>query len=196
MPLWYVVDGMDGSGKTTAAQELSGILSERGRKVMVFDHPTRNSLSGRLAVGFLQKKGKVPAALAAVFFMINIFQSLFKMKRSKDVDDFVFVRFTLSAAYLPERMVYPMYRLLTALLPKPDVRIYKDVDEGDALGRIEGRGEEPEMFETPEMLTKTRKRMMSLADGWYVIDGGLGEDETREALSSLVSSFLSSDTPV
>lgn len=46
--VWYVVDGMDGSGKTTAADMLASELRSQGRRVLMISHPNTDTLVGRL----------------------------------------------------------------------------------------------------------------------------------------------------
>lgn len=186
--VWYVVDGMDGSGKTTAAYSLKDILEERGRTVRIFNHPDKHSFFGKMAAEFLLKDGKCAMVCATVFFVIDIIGSLFKMK-SKRTDDVIFVRYTLSVAYLPENLVSPVYSILSKILPKPDVKIYKDVDVDDALGRIEKRGEKLEMFENREELSKTRRKMLTITHEWDTVNCCLTPDEVSDELVEIINSF-------
>jgi len=183
---WYVVDGMDGSGKSTAAYELKDILETRGRTVLLIAHPNRNTKVGRLSAKFLTKEGKSAIIFATVFFGLSVIQSLFKIKRSK-CDDFIFVRYTLSVSYLPVSIVIPAYKIITAMLPKPDVKIYKDVDVQDALKRIEKRGETLEVFENLDALINTREKMLMLTDDWYTINGRFTPDEVSDDLIKIIN---------
>ena len=181
---WYVIDGMDGSGKSTIADRLRRILESEGRTVSVFTHPDRSQTFGRISARFLLSDG-VPAAVAAtVFYLLDIVSSLAAMRRVGS-DDFVFVRYSLAAAYLPARLYRIGYRIIDGALPSPDMRIFVDVE------RIDRRGEDREMFETRERLEKTRGRMRELAEGWTVIDNSGDPDHAEKQLYKALEAHMS-----
>lgn len=181
---------MDGSGKTTTANSLLDILESRGHTVLLLDLPNRQTSAGRTTVKCLQREGKPAMAFATIFFFADILGSISRKKRS-DADDVIFVRYTLSAAYLPDRFVPVAYRIISKLLPAPDVKIYKDVDVNDAFQRILKRGEHTEMFENLTELNRIRKKMISLTDDWYVINGRLTPDEVADDLIDIIDSETS-----
>jgi dTMP kinase len=182
---WYVLDGMDGSGKTTTAYALKEILESRGRSVLMITHPDRERFFGELSAECLLKEGKPAKIFTTIFFVFNIFGSLIRLK-STDKDDVIFVRYTMSVCYLPEKHVLAAYRVLTAILPKPDVLIYKDVEEETALGRIDERGEKREMFENIESLKDTRKKMRMISDDWNIINAEDTPEEVADRLRTLI----------
>ena len=173
---WYVVDGMDGSGKSTVAEMLRSGLESRGRRVLVLTHPSRDTRMGRLELRFLQREGKAAMLCSTSLFILDILRSIRVMRgrRGRGYDDFVFVRYSMAAAYLPDRLCSVAYRIIVAVLPTSDTAILVDVDPGIALARIEGRGEEHEVFETPERLETVRRRMLGLSEGWIVIENTSG----------------------
>lgn len=184
---WYAVDGLDGSGKSTAAAALEVILAERGRSVTVISHPDRGTFPGRMAARFLLKDGKPARMFAAVFLFIDILSSL-KYRKRAETDDMVFIRYTLSAAYLPEKLVKPAYNLIVHLLPKADVSIYLDVDEEEALSRIKNRGGDMETYENYDDMCRVRRKMRSISDDWHIVSGDLDEEGVRLFLCNLVRS--------
>lgn len=182
---WYVVDGMDGSGKSTVARRLCGLLESRGRTVKVFTHPNRSRLFGNICARLLVSEGRPAAMAATAFYLMDILSSLIGMRREAGrYDDFIFVRYTLAAAYLPARIYGAVYRLMDGVFPSPDVRIFVDADPDTALERIDRRGEEREMFETRENLVRTRERMALLTRDWIKIDNSGDRKETENQLSS------------
>ena len=186
---WYVIDGMDGSGKSTIADRLRRILESEGRTVSVFTHPDRSRTFGRISARFLLSDG-VPAAVAAtVFYLLGIVSSLAAMRRVGS-DVFVFVRYRV-AAYLPSRLYRIGYRIMDGVLPSPDMRIFVDVGPDTALERIDRRGEDREMFETRERLEKTRGRMRELAEGWTVIDNSGDPDHAEKQLRKALEAHMS-----
>lgn len=178
---WYVVDGMDGSGKTTVGEMLMERLEGRGRKVVLVNHPNPDSAVGRMDAKFLTVPGKVGKVLSTVFYILDVLNSLaHKRGLERRYDDVIFVRYIMAVSYLSdEKTAKRAYRLIEGILPMPDRKIFVDVDADTALARIDSRGETKEIFETKESLEKTRRNMLSLTDGWTVIDNSKGIENTQ-----------------
>lgn len=168
---WYVVDGMDGSGKTTSSDFIREQLVSEGRKVLEITHPNSETSYGRAASKYLLKDGKVAVLISTTFYIMDVLHSLrFKRKHGKEYDDVIFVRYSLAAAYMPESLCKPIYKIIEMVLPVPEVKIYVDIEPKIALERIYERGEQIETFETEEKLEKTRRRMLLITDRWIKID--------------------------
>lgn len=186
---WYVVDGMDGSGKTTSSDFLREQLRSEGRNVLEITHPNSNTSYGRVAEKYLCEEGKGAVLISTMFYILDVLRSLrFKKKHGKEYDDIIFVRYSLAAAYMPERLCKPIYKIIEMILPVPDVKIYVDVEPEIALKRIHERGEQLEIFETLEKLEKTRRKMFLITDSWIKIDNSGTPEETREQTKKILSS--------
>lgn len=174
---------MDGSGKSTVSGILAEELRSRGRRVLVLEHPNRDTAVGRLEARFLLVDGKAALIASTCLYIADVIRSVWVMKHSKGrYDDVIFVRYIMAVSYLPDRLAGIAYRIFAGVLPTPDVRMLVDVDEAIALQRIESRGEDLERFETIEKLKETRRRMLGLSDGWIVIDNSGDPDDTEEAV--------------
>ncbi len=183
---WYVIDGIDGSGKTTAGEMLTGILESEGRKVLKIEHPNRDTTVGRLEAKFLTVDGKPAKIISTILYIIDVVRSVRFMKcRGSRYDDIVFIRYIMSVAYLSDKPARAAYKLFSRILPTPDVKILIDVDEVVAVSRITARGDELESFEVPEKLGKIRQRMRGLADGWYVVDNSGDPSDAEHALRDI-----------
>ena len=55
---WFVVDGMDGSGKSTVGHLIEEKRLAEGKRVLFLEHPNDSCRSGRLAHKYLLKDGK------------------------------------------------------------------------------------------------------------------------------------------
>ena len=185
---WYVVDGMDGAGKSTAGEILVQELESRGRKVLFMEHPNRSTLAGRLESAFLLKEGKLFVILSTLAYVADVLHSLMVMRgrKGREADDVVFVRYSMAVAYLSDGACSKADRLVKALLPKPDVAVLVDVDPDTAMERIMERGEGIEIFETSERLGKIRSRMLDISDGWIVLDNSALKDTFRQEMVSRV----------
>ena len=186
---WYVVDGIDGSGKSTVGDELRNYLESKGRKVYIVTHPDESKFIGRLEARLLHKDiGKLSEIMTTFAYIGDIMGSLVRMKVLGDrYDDFIFVRYSMAAAYVPEPLCFTAYRIIRKVLPNPDVRIFVDVDADTAMSRIDSRGGEKELFETMDKLTRVRNRMLKMAEqGWHILDNTGGHDKTRAGLHDIV----------
>ncbi len=185
---WYVVDGMDGSGKSTAAAMIAERLESRGRRVRVMTHPSRDTLIGRAELALLRREGRAAMMLSVAFYVLDVLRSLILTggRRCRGCDDVVFVRYIMSVAYLPDGLCGRAYRVISKVLPMPDAAVLVDVDPGTAMERIRGRGEDLEVFETEERLAAVRGRMLALSEGWIVLGNDDGPEDLREQVDSLV----------
>ena len=185
---WYVVDGMDGSGKSTVAGEIADRLRSRGRRVMLIGHPNRDTALGRLELKFLQGDSKLDVILSTLLYIADVLHSLSMMKgrRGRAYDDFVFVRYSMAAAYLSDGSYRKAYAAIERLLPVPDVAVLVDVDPDTAIRRIMGRGESLEVFETVERLGTVRRRMLDLSEDWIVLDNSGDPDDLRARIDGIL----------
>lgn len=187
---WYVVDGMDGSGKSTAGNILKAHLESRGRKVLDITHPTEHRFVGRVADKFLHMEGgKFWEILAAIFYIMDVVASLFYVRRhGRMYDDIIFIRYSLAVAYVPTFMVPMTYRIVESVLPVPDIKIYVDISPDVAFERIKSRGESLELFETPDRLSKTRGKIMLISEGWNIVDNSGSEVNLEEQIVDVLES--------
>lgn len=192
---WYVVDGMDGSGKSTAASILREELESEGRTVLAIEHPNAATVVGRMEQAFLHKDGKLCVILSTIMYVADVLRSLTVMRgrRGRSVDDVVFVRYSMAVAYLSDGACRKADRAVKALLPHPDASVFVDVTATTAIRRIRTRGEALEYFETEERLDAIRSRMLGLADGWVVVDNNSGIEDLREQIRRKVLGMNASD---
>lgn len=188
------VDGLDGCGKDTHAARLKRLLEEDGHRVVVMSHPSGRRL-GRTSKRALQRTGHVPRALATVFYTLDVLVSVRHFKRATD-GTFIFVRYLLGTAYLPERLVPMGYGFFRRLLPFPDLALFVDIEPSVALRRIEQRDHRREMFETMEKLESVRRVARSLTrNEWVTVDNSEdGEAPFEAAAKALRESGLTRQT--
>jgi len=184
---WFAIDGMDGSGKSTSSSFIRQQLESEGRRVLEITHPNRDTAYGRAAEKYLMVEGKGAALMSTMLYILDVLRSLrYKRRHRNEYDDVIFVRYSLAAAYMPDRLCRPVYKLIEFFLPVPDVKIYVDTEPEKALERIMSRGESIEAFETPEKLERTRRRMKLITDSWITVDNSGPEEDTREQTRSIL----------
>lgn len=184
---WFVVDGIDGSGKNTHALWIKEYYEKKGETTLIYFHPSER-IPGRISKAALKKSGTVMQIVAAVFFIFDVLCSLKSMKKeSKRYDNIVFVRYLMATAYLPGRFVDRGYTFFKKLLPIPDRLLLIDINPLIAYTRITSRQEEMEMFEDRDHLEKIRKRMLALAkNNWCIIDNNSCNEESIKRLTEVL----------
>ena len=165
------IDGIDGSGKTTVSRYLQKYLEKKGKKVLIIEHPT-NSFLGNLTFRLMNvgqnKAGteitRIPLALA-FSYMLDFLSSTILYRLKKEVDTVIFVRYTLTAAYLPKRTGTILYLFLVKLLPVPDIMIYLNVPVKTALNRLGSihLSKMSQITEEPRLLRTTDVKMAKLS---------------------------------
>jgi dTMP kinase len=168
---WIVIDGIDGSGKSTYARWIKEYYESSGEAVLVRIHPSERFL-GSLTRSTLQGKGRVLHLLSSIFFIGDVLSSLrFLRKDERRYGTVIYVRYLMATAYLPERYIQLGYDFFAKILPVPKRLLLVDIDPLVALKRIEKRNEAQEMFEDLDSLRKTKAKVLKLAtSGWMVIE--------------------------
>ncbi|MCQ2079791.1 MAG: thymidylate kinase [archaeon] len=188
--MWYVVDGMDGCGKSSASAFLKEQLEARGRKVLEITHPNKDIRIGQKEAEWLLKEGKFAKIMATLYYIRDVIHSVRVMKRNlktQEYDDIIFVRYIMAVSYVPKCLCRAAYKFFKIALPEPDVKYFIDVTPEVAMQRITSRGEDLESFENLEDLTKARDKMlMFIPDNWHLIDNSRTfEDAKAQILKTL-----------
>ena len=97
----------------------------------------------------------------------------------------------MSVAYLPNRLAFKAYNIISRILPMPETRILAHVDVGTAMKRIENRGDGREIFENDDDLKRTGNLMIELSrDSWIVIDNTNSPDNVRTELVGIIENCM------
>jgi len=182
-----IIDGLDGSGKSTQAHLLLKILKRQHKTVCLRIHPETDNCFGRKARAFLFAKGKSAHFASALFYMLDVLRSilLFSWRR---VDYVILVRYLMGTAYLPSPLHTIGYLFFSALVPKSVYMYFLDVTPEVALSRVKERGE-TEMFETYSALKKVRVKALALTrfDTWLIVDSNQVIDQVAYVLKKVVN---------
>lgn len=170
--VFVVIDGLDGSGKSTQARLICRRIAEKGKTYVLRAHPSSDSFFGRLGSGYLLLDGKRARFAASLFYLLDVARSLL-LYGWRRVDYLVFVRYLMGTAYLPEPLHRVAYLFFYRLVPRSSHMYFIDVSPEEAYRRIEAGRSRREMFESLERLRQVHGRALSLtAKGpWTVIDG-------------------------
>ena len=182
MKKFIVIDGLDGSGKDTQVNLIAEMYKKQGREVTVRSHPCCDNKYGRKSKQALLKEGKWNHIKATVYFGMDAIRSVQMYCKNKDTDVVIFSRYILAVMYLPNVVNTIVYKVVTFILPTSDCMFFLDVSPEESLRRMEGRGDEKEMFENIEDLTKNRLRSQKFTYNWNVIPG----DDAPEIISQKI----------
>jgi dTMP kinase len=185
---FVVIDGLDASGKTTQAYFLVQFLQQQGKITCLRVHPSDDNLLGKNAKRFLQANGKNAHFAAAVFYMLDVLNSVVKYSW-RSYDYLIFVRYLMGTAYLPTPIDKIAYCFFAAIVPKTEKKFFIDVEPEEAYQRINKRSFSMlEMFEKPESLSKVREKCLALATlgKWVIIDGNKTAIEVKLNVRSLL----------
>ena len=159
-----VLEGIDGSGKSTHAVLLKERLEKEGYSVFLTREPTDGE-AGELLRRCLTGESDFPEQAIAGLFMTDridhIFRSetglLARLGRGETVicDRYYFSSFAYNGLYAPMEWVVEINRMARENL-KPDLNVFLDIRPEVFASRIEARGV-TERYEKIEVLTKVRE---------------------------------------
>lgn len=202
-PLFIVLEGIDGSGKTTQARLLESRLSKENRPVHRTFEPTDNKI-GRTIRAIIRQEDKVhPETLAALFVadrLDHILDESYGMKaqlaQGKHVisDRYYFSSYAYHSTDMPMDWVIAANSLCADLL-KPDIIFFIDVDPALSMQRIANEREQTDLFETKSQLEKIRANYMDAFEKKkddehiVIIDGNQSEDQIHNEIYSIISAM-------
>ena len=181
--MFIVIEGIDGSGKTSLSNNLVNKLNELGKSSIRFSEPTsfesgkyiRKFLKGDI---LLSKKEQIDAFIfdREVSVLKNIKPAL------QDNKIVVLDRYYYStAAYQASEDFSPEEILnlnLEKKFPKPDLLFYINIQPELAYKRISSRNDQKEIFESIDELTKINLNFHAVLPSTKIIlDGLLSENE-------------------
>jgi dTMP kinase len=193
--LFIVIEGIDGTGKSTQARRLGEWFEKQGREVLISREPTDGPWGRKLresaATGRLSPQDELQ-------YFLN--------DRRQHVEDIISPALAAGKVVILDRyyfstMAYQgargfdpaeIRRMNEAFAPVPDLLLILDLDVDTAHARIGHRGDSTNEFEKHESLTRCRKIFLSLKDEPFVrlIDSSGPLDEVGERIRKAVEDCL------
>ena len=195
--LFVVLEGIDGTGKTTLAANLAQRLAAEGNDVRLTAEPTDGRIGSLLREGVTDD----PRAEALLFAADRACHTA---EISKLVSSGVTV---ICDRYYASTLAYQaaagaadmkwLRAMNDAVISRPDVTILLDADPELCSGRIDSRGERSR-FEKLEYQKRVRENYLTIAaeDGFSVIDAGRGPDEVLEDAWRIIIGLRDSNASV
>lgn len=198
---FIVVEGLDGSGKTTQAHLISEELQKQGTAVVLTKEPTAtSSVAQKIADALAKKIKKEPKEL----------QQLFTQDRKEHVEKTILPNLREGKTVISDRYAFSTFAyggLSTDIewlkeinndFPLPDLTLFIDVEPKECLQRIGGRGKDIELFEEEKKLEQIRTNYLEVlkssairqpaeATNFKLIDGSGTIEETHKQVMQHLS---------
>jgi thymidylate kinase len=156
----FVIEGIDGSGKSSTAAEVVRMLREVGYSVAALREPTYESEAGKTVRAYLDNNEEIPGNdLINLFIADRVWDVQHNIKPALDAGNIVVMdRYFLSNSVYECSGEYPWKRLMkmnrSEGFPEPDIWFILDPGVGRAFTRLIDRGSKPSQYETRVELEK------------------------------------------
>ncbi len=196
---FIIIEGLDGSGKTTQITMLEKYLKKRGRRVYVTAEPTGSPTGKLLREALSGVVKKTPCEMAALFVLDRIGHNVDPVsginKMLDDGYDVICDRYYYSSlAYQGTETDFEWVKSMNINCPEirhPDLCIFLDLDPEKCIGRISLGRTTTEIYEKKEKLEKFRETYMKifgmLKDTVAVVDASGSIETTAENIIKAVS---------
>ena len=189
--LFIVIEGIDGTGKSTQVRRLGEWFQKQGREVVLSREPTDGPWGRKLRES--AATGRLAPEDELQYFLNDRRQHVEeKIKPALDAGKVVILdRYYFSTmAYQGARGFDPaeIRRLNEAFAPVPDMLLILDLDVDTAHQRIGHRGDSTNEFEKRESLEKCREIFLSVKDEPFVrvVDASGTLDEVSSKILAIV----------
>lgn len=203
--LFIVIEGVDGSGKTTQSELLSTYLRGLGRKVHHTAEPTATGLGGMVRDGLGAEHPRTSDELAAMFLADRVAHNVSQKSGIRQYveggTDVVCDRYYYSSiAYQGVdgslEWVADM-NLNCPSIMKPDICIFIDLDPEKCLEHIRAGRSHFEIYEeNAAVISETRRRygivfdMLAGRDNIVIVDGARSREEVFADIRAAVEKLL------
>jgi dTMP kinase len=131
---------------------------------------------------------------ASMFYALDVLHSLKRFyHRKTECDVLILVRYLMGTAYLPSHLAKIGYGFFVKFVPTSPYMFFLDALPEELAARIIKRTE-VEMFETFEEFVKVRKKALTLAEGWHIIDASGSVEETFALIECVLDQLDAQET--
>lgn len=190
--LFIVLEGIDGSGKSSICKRLSEFLSKEGMDVVTTVEPTNDEIGAIIRNGSVKD---ITQETEALLFVADRSQHTIKIRQWKDEGKIV-----ICDRYYASTLAYQaapfdgkaldmdwLKRMNQPVITEPDITFLIDVSPEEGLRRVGARGTLSK-FERPEYLRAVKQNYLDIANekGFKIIDANRPLDKVFEEVRSEV----------
>ena len=178
--MYIVLEGIDGSGKSTQIQLLKENLENKGYNVTIVEEPTDSDI-GRI----IRERLKDPEAVEKVHQIINaLLFAADRLTHKKLKDD---VKHDPENIIINDDVITTQWiEIINKYMPKPDLTILLDINEKEALKRC--ADDVSEAFEYEEFLKITREKYLKLSEFAQMkrVDASLNRTKLQDKILGII----------
>jgi dTMP kinase len=183
--LFICIEGIDGSGKTTAARRVVKALIEKGYDAVYTAEPSKGVYGNILKKSILQGTKRFPKALEAVLFTVDRLDHIEKEIRPQLEAGRIVVcdrYYYSSIAYQgTSKSMQKWVKEINKHAIKPDLAIYIDVPPEVMVDRIKRKKSVMETLETQKSVRKAY--LKQVREGQLeIIEGNVPKNEVAQAI--------------
>lgn len=197
--LYIVLEGIDGSGKTTQVENLYEYFESQGKEIVKTKEPTREGSIGELVHQILQKKVDIPRVALQYLFaadrQVHLETKVIPaLKEGKVVisDRCFWSSLSYGLSDMDEKEIKDIDLVIYSLLSLyhqflvPDFTLYLDISVKEAMDRISKEAKVKEIYEKREALEKVYEGyqwlLKKFPEEFAIIDGGKDAEEVKEEI--------------
>ncbi|MBE6487741.1 MAG: dTMP kinase [Methanosphaera stadtmanae] len=188
--MYIVLEGIDGTGKSTQTKLLQEHLLKEGYQVETVVEPTKSEIGKLIRVQLkneesTQDTNQQILALLFAADRLTLKDRILEVKGDKTKFILSDRSFYSSIAYQDNPNIDMQWlRKVNDYTPQPDMMILLDLDEDEAIKRCD----ETEVFETKEFLRRTRQKYLKFLEeeNTYKIDASQIVEQVHEDICKLI----------
>lgn len=172
---FIVVEGLDGSGKTTLVRELAHALQNESRPAIQWHFPNRRTETGKLISRYLKQEIEMDAKAMHHVFVANFHEDMEALRSKLEegvtvfCDRYVYSGIAYTSAVTDED-ISKWNASITGLIV-PDVVLYLNVPEETAISRLRRRSNDTERYERRDLQNRVRANFETLHTSlWHDLD--------------------------
>ncbi len=192
---FIVLEGIDGTGKSTQSKRLGKYFESLGREVVISYEPTHGTWGKKLRESMTA--GRLSPDEELELFLKDRQEHVNELINPALADGKVVIldRYYFSTmAYQGARGFDPLEirKRNEAFAPQPDLLLILDLDVDTAHQRIGNRGDSTNEFEQRDTLTRCREIFLSLKDEPFahIIDSNTSLDQVTKSIQEVVKQQL------
>ena len=203
-PLFIVIEGVDGSGKSTQIEMLKARFKELDLKVMDTREPSEGPI-GMLIKSIMMNRLQADQTTVAALFLadrldhinnpVNGIKNRLKNGFNIICSRYYFSSYAFQSEYVPVEWVVNCNSLCKSYL-KPDMIIYLSVDPATCIKRLNSGRVEIEMYENLEKIKKAHEGFLTAFEKYgqdeniEIIDGNKNVGEISDDIWQVVEKHL------